>query len=86
MIRKIFCAFLISCMFLTGCKEEENTVLYEQFTIIDQHGAAFEVLRDNDTDIIYYRLCGSCNSAMTVAYNADGTVMTYEDWMKLHEN
>lgn len=85
MIRKIFCAFLISCMFLTGCGEKENTVLYEQFTIIDQHGAAFEVLKDNDTNIIYYRISGSF-SAMTVAYNADGTVMTYEDWMKLHEN
>jgi hypothetical protein len=71
-------------MFLTGCKGEENTILYEQFTVINKHGA-FEVLRDNDTDIIYYRIWGSY-SALTAAYNADGTVMTYEDWMELHEN
>lgn len=65
----------------SGSGEEKNQIFDGHFTVIETYsdfGRNVYKVYDNDTKVVYLILKESRGVEMTVLYNADGTVQTYE--------
>ena len=75
-------------MILTGCDEdgfgEDAPIVYPDMTIQRSDNMhMFNYVIDARTDVVYIIRSVYGSNGMTVAYNADGTIMKREDYEKL---
>lgn len=76
-MRKVF---LISVLLLCGCtKGPELNKLPTPQIMVDGRSVGLQYVIDERTDVVYIVLGNTYHGGITVAYNADGTVMKRED-------
>lgn len=82
---------VLAIVLLTGCKGQApedygNTEDYELPNVTrilePYHDRGYNYLIDNNTGVVYLEYTGSYGRAITVMFNADGTIMTEKDIKK----
>ena len=72
---------VLSALLLTGCSNP-HTVYNKKgpdMTVYSSKNTQFYYAVDEDTDIVYIMLSAPNEGGITVAYNADGTIMKKSD-------
>ena len=91
MKRLIIILSVLAVVLLTGCKGQApedygNTEDYELPNVTrilePYHDRGYNYLIDNNTGVVYLEYTGSYGRAITVMFNADGTIMTEKDIKK----
>lgn len=77
-MRKVF---LISVLLLCGCTKGPDRSIYPtpDITVDKYESREFRYVVDERTGVVYIVMYAGYKGGITVAYNADGTVMKRED-------
>lgn len=86
----LICVFVFILSSCVSTKKEDFTT-FEYFEVLYTEGnfvgdGVFIIYRDTRTDIIYHFYMLERSGGLSVMYNKDGSIMTYEDWCELNGN
>jgi len=76
LVAMIMAAFLCACESQTG----DNIFVSERFEVVSRDNIATldeYIIRDTETDVLYFYISGFYRAGITPLYNADGSVMVY---------